>query len=73
MASDDGAQSVNGFIRRIALSSYNHSSSTTVAKGEALVVDASARRALGDNSAMEAGKHAKRSFWAMHSSLCKRE
>jgi hypothetical protein len=58
MASADGAKSVNDFIRRIALSSYKHSSSSTLAKGEAIVVDESARRALGDESVMEAGKHA---------------
>eukprot|EP00550_Attheya_septentrionalis_P000850 CAMPEP_0198291440 /NCGR_PEP_ID=MMETSP1449-20131203/8961_1 /TAXON_ID=420275 /ORGANISM="Attheya septentrionalis, Strain CCMP2084" /LENGTH=1144 /DNA_ID=CAMNT_0043990077 /DNA_START=34 /DNA_END=3468 /DNA_ORIENTATION=+ len=54
MASADGAKSVNDFIRRIALSSYKHSSSSTLAKGEAIVVDESARRALGDESVMEA-------------------
>eukprot|EP00978_Attheya_sp_CCMP212_P007778 scaffold18109_cov54-Attheya_sp.AAC.5 len=54
MASADGAKSVNDFIRRIALSSYKHSSSSTLAKGEAMVVDESARRALGDESVMEA-------------------
>jgi hypothetical protein len=59
MASADGAKSVNDFIRRIALSSYKHSSSSTLAKGEAIVVDESARRALGDESVMEAGKHAR--------------